>query len=242
MKKKRNNAIWLASSEQIQILLNESFNYKEVIGKLGLRPATSNYRILKIRIKEDNLDLTQFELNLKEFQRGIAKGLSKKKIDLELVLVEHSTYNRASLKKRLVEEGYLEYKCYGDDCGITEWKNKPISLQLEHINGVEDDNRIENLVLLCPNCHSQTDTFAGKKNKGKTFKEVKKCKNCSAELSDYRATYCVPCSRIKSRKVERPSLEQLIKDVKELGYRGTGRKYGVWDNTIRKWIKRYNEI
>ena len=69
----------------------------------------------------------------------------------------------AHLKERLVKEKYLEYKCA--ECGITEWNGKPLSLHLDHINGINNDHRIENLRFLCPNCHSQTNTYAGKNKK-----------------------------------------------------------------------------
>jgi 5-methylcytosine-specific restriction endonuclease McrA len=59
-----------------------------------------------------------------------------------------------------VKENRLEYKCA--NCGIKEWNNLPLSLQLDHINGVNNDHRLENLRFLCPNCHSQTDTYSGK--------------------------------------------------------------------------------
>lgn len=68
-----------------------------------------------------------------------------------------SSYNRTKLKERLFSEGIKECKC--ECCGISEWQGKPISLQLHHING----NRLENLQILCPNCHSQTDNFSSKK-------------------------------------------------------------------------------
>lgn len=74
---------------------------------------------------------------------------------------KHPKYTTAKVKKRLIEEGYLECKCSW--CGITDtWNGKPIVLHLDHINGVNNDHRLENLRLLCPNCHSQTDTYAGK--------------------------------------------------------------------------------
>ena len=57
----------------------------------------------------------------------------------------------------------MEYKCSGKDCcNKGEWLGKPLVLQLDHINGVRDDHRLENLRFLCPNCHSQTDTYGGK--------------------------------------------------------------------------------
>lgn len=83
---------------------------------------------------------------------------------LNEILVEDSEYtNMTRLKSRIISEGLLEYKC--DSCGITEWMGKPIVLQMDHVNGNNRDNRIENLRLLCPNCHSQTETFCGKNRK-----------------------------------------------------------------------------
>jgi Zn finger protein HypA/HybF involved in hydrogenase expression len=67
---------------------------------------------------------------------------------------------RASVRKQILKEGLLNYKC--DSCDITEWNGKSISLELDHINGKRDDHRLENLRFLCPNCHSQTRTFRGK--------------------------------------------------------------------------------
>ena len=91
------------------------------------------------------------------------------KIPLEEILVENSTYqNRSRLKIRLIRNGLLNYEC--EICNIKEWNGKKISLHLDHINGVNNDNRIENLRFLCPNCHSQTDTHGSKKLKKKKRK------------------------------------------------------------------------
>ena len=77
------------------------------------------------------------------------------------ILVENYTYTTIfRLKKQLVKEKLLEYKC--SICSLKEWLNQPISLQLDHINGIRNDHRLENLRFLCPNCHSQSETYAGR--------------------------------------------------------------------------------
>jgi hypothetical protein len=94
------------------------------------------------------------------FLRGKTHAWSPSR-PLSEILVERSSYtNRVQLKKRLVAAGLLAYAC--DGCGIADWRGRPLVLQLDHLNGVNDDHRLENLRLLCPNCHSQTSTFCGK--------------------------------------------------------------------------------
>lgn len=83
----------------------------------------------------------------------------------EDVLKIGSTYARHALKKRILKQKLLNYKCsICENPG--EWQGKKLSLQLDHINGVQNDNRLENLRFICPNCHSQTETYAGKNSKG----------------------------------------------------------------------------
>lgn len=90
------------------------------------------------------------------------KGNNPQKQPIESILIKNSTYlNRTALKKRLIEEKIIPYEC--TICGNKgEWNNYPLTLQLDHINGINNDNRKENLRFLCPNCHSQTTTFSGR--------------------------------------------------------------------------------
>ena len=146
------------SLKELQQLVIESTTIAELMRKLGYTANRGNsFDGLKKYLTENNIDISHF--------KGKSHGSSKtEKYSLEQILVENSTYsNMTRLKERVLKANLLEYKC--SECGISEWNNKHLVLQLDHINGNNRDNRIENLRLLCPNCHSQTETFCGK-NKG----------------------------------------------------------------------------
>jgi 5-methylcytosine-specific restriction endonuclease McrA len=81
-----------------------------------------------------------------------------RRIPMETVLRSRSS--RWCKKAKLLREGHLANRCL--ECGISQWRGKPLGIQIDHINGINSDWRIENLRMLCPNCHSQTDTFAGR--------------------------------------------------------------------------------
>jgi Zn finger protein HypA/HybF involved in hydrogenase expression len=221
----------LEKEDLIDIILNSN-SFKEVVEKVGYNSnGSGGYDMVKMKLKEMGIDIPKYK------KRG--GGLINKKC-LSEILVENSNYkNRTRLKKRLINEGILEYKC--NCCGINEWLGKPISLQLEHKNGINNDNRIQNIELLCPNCHSQTSTYAGKnigKIKDSTLEVpfVKKCPKCDSEIHR-QSKLCKKCFNLKQRKIKRPKLETLLDEVEKNGYSSTGRKYGVSDNTIRNWIR-----
>ena len=127
----------------------------------------------------------------------------------------------------------METKCA--ICGIDIWNGKEISLQLHHIDGDKTNNLIENLQLLCPNCHAQTDSFGGRNKKEyiTTFGgRAEKIKETSDEIA-----------RKKKEKWEssHPRKEELIKTfLEQKSYVKTGKIYNVSDNAIRKWFKHYN--
>ena len=145
--------VYQVSDEQFIQIVQESNSYSDCLRALGLGArGGSSTDILKRRIAELNCSTEHFG---KQLQSVSAK------YSLEEILVENSSYaNISRLKQRLVNEGKMEYKC--QKCGISEWLGNPLTLQLDHINGVNNDHRLTNLRFLCPNCHSQTDTYAGK--------------------------------------------------------------------------------
>lgn len=205
--------------EFLSKIINESRNISEVLDKLGLRKAGGNFKTIKKYIERYDLDTSHFTIS-----EVSIKNLKKTKKPLSEILLKNSTYNRDSLKKRLISEGFLEYECV--ECGLGEtWNKKPISLQLDHINGDPHDNRIENLRFLCPNCHSQTNTFAGKSRQKKNGEKVDK--------------RTLGLDRPNQRKVERPNKTELIKLLENNTYTKVGKIYGVSDNAVRKWAKRY---
>jgi Zn finger protein HypA/HybF involved in hydrogenase expression len=148
----------MKTKEEIEIAVSDSLSYAQTLSKLGLKPMGGNYRILKRKIAE-------YQINTKHFTgMGHLKGKThnwSKKIPLDEILKEGTTYQSFKLKNRLLKEKILENKC--SECGLDdEWRGKKINHHLDHINGINTDNRLENLRLLCPNCHSQTDTYTGK--------------------------------------------------------------------------------
>ena len=207
-------------------IVQESQSFSDAMRKCGYTNLGNNNTIKK-RMEMLKLDNSHFFLR---------KTNRAKKIPLWELLKENSTISQRCLKKRLLEELKWEYKC--KICNQDEfWFGTKLTLELNHINGVNNDNRIENLRFLCPNCHSTTPTWRGRNNHH--IGKQNKCTDCGKNI--YKtSTRCNSCSSTKfnKRKIElRPTLEDITKDLKTMSYVSVGKKYGVSDNCIRKWIK-----
>lgn len=147
------------TDDQFIEAVKSSFSYAEVMKKIGLKPAGSNYDTVKRKISELNLDTSH--MTGAAWNQGERYKPIKEAQPLEEILVERSSYvSTYHLKKRLLKEGVKKYRC--ECCGNTEWMGEPIALELHHVNGIKDDLRIENLQILCPNCHAFTDNYRGK--------------------------------------------------------------------------------
>ena len=135
-----------------------NFSMASVIRALGLKVGGSVYPMLRQHIAELELDTSHW--TGKAWNRG-RKVSTRKPRPLEEILVVGSDFTRThELKLRLFKAGLKERRCEG--CGLSEWRGKEIPLQLDHVNGLRNDNRLENLRILCPNCHAQTETWCAR--------------------------------------------------------------------------------
>lgn len=221
--------------DNLENIVKCSKTYKECLIKLDIINFGSSYNTLKKYIKKYNISVEHFE------NKTISVFNFECKKNLNDILVENSNYSRVSLKERLYKEGLKERKCELCEQG-EEWNGKYMSLILDHINGINNDNRIENLRIVCPNCNATLDTHGGKNIKLKYNNIIKKNEkyfcDCGNEIHK-ESKKCIKCQNILQRKIERPPYEELMDEINKLGYRGTGRKYNVSDSSIRKWVKYY---
>lgn len=167
--KKRWSPIWKMSDDKFINLIKKSKTTTQVLAHFNLKNKGGNNRTVKQRINELKIDTSHFMTRNESSNES--RKMTLKRLKKEWLTI-NSNRNRHHLKNHLLKFNLLEWKCR--DCGnIGEWNGKKIVLQLEHINGISNDNRIENICFLCPNCHSQTNTFAGKKpNKFHEYKKL----------------------------------------------------------------------
>ena len=191
----RISIIWTTPKEQIQSLVDTSSTLTDILRKLGYTNFEGNQRTLKNRLEYEKIDLTALKERgrlekLKQLKKLNETGL---KPDSE-IFIENSTYSRHNLKNKIIENNLIEYKC--NCCGnIGEWNGKQLSLHLEHKNGIGNDNRIDNLCFLCPNCHAQTETYGGKNVKIKRkliLTPLQTCPICGNK-KDRQAEKCREC-------------------------------------------------
>lgn len=144
-------------------LSKEDFIEKS-INSPSLKELSIELNISTSSIKRLQKKLNCYSINLKYQGRGIKRDFTNILNGLEVVENTQKNSITGALKRFLLKEGIKEHKC--EECGLNEWNKKPLSLELDHTDGIRSNNRLENLKLLCPNCHSQTETWRGR-NKNK---------------------------------------------------------------------------
>jgi hypothetical protein len=176
--------------EAVASLLAEGFSQAMIARELGIAKPTVCFHVRKLGIAAAEAPAqrydweavrryydaghsardcrSRFGFGRDAWAAAIARGAIRPRPKLEpldAVLAAGRRRSRAHVKARLLAAGIKERRCEG--CGLTDWLDAPISLELHHVNGDGHDNRVANLRLLCPNCHSQTDTWGGR-NKGRS--------------------------------------------------------------------------
>lgn len=149
--------------------IEKSNGISSLLRNLGLKPTGGSHRAMKNYIREYGI-ITNWDTSNRGWSKGKTietderiKGIAfKRRIPNNIVFSENapSSFGGHKLLKRLLKIGW-QYKC--SICGISEWLGKPLSLDVDHINGISNDNRFENLRIICPNCHRQTETWGNKK-------------------------------------------------------------------------------
>lgn len=266
------------TKEEIQKICSESRGYAEVAEKIGYeRRGGAGSAIVKSYIEENNIDISNF----------LGHGWNKNNFDF-------SRFKKGQQIKEIkkVLLNIRPYMC--EICKCTEWMGSPIPLVVHHIDGDHLNNEFDNLQLLCPNCHAQTDNYCGKNisntpkvteeqfkealEKSSSIKEALKslginysagiwykrareimnkngivqkkksnfcirfCIQCGKKLSNRtKGSLCLSCynkSDLK-RKIQRPTRDELLKDIIDMSFVKIGLKYGVCDKTIVKWCRDY---
>lgn len=241
------NLIKNITKQQLELAIRNTHSLSECTKFLGFSYFAKHSRMAVLR-KIQEFGLVEIKFKKRKFSKEEKEQRSVIADTKELLVLNgQRRVSTSYLRKRLIKDGILHNIC--SMCrSAPEWQNKPLVFHLDHINGNNKDNRIENLRLLCPNCHSQTDTYCGRNAKNsilysagiKTRKEIKVYKDKDGNtIDDGRyATKGIP--RLDIRKVERPSKEELESLLLAgVPFIRIAAKYGVSDNAVRKWCSFY---
>lgn len=140
------------TDEELTIAIQSTGGPYQAAKYLGLHKSKPNAERISKFAQLNNIDVSHWTSTFSNDYRKGNHGF-----------VKDSISTRTTIRRKILRYNLIPYEC--SSCGISTWKDKPLSLQLEHINGINNDHRIENLTFLCPNCHSQTETFCGKNKK-----------------------------------------------------------------------------
>ncbi len=214
--------------DELAIITANSKTLRDILRALGYtNNGGGSWTTLKNRLTHDNIDFSHIILG-RHANRGKSFCLPAA-IPIDQLLVEHCRHSRKALKKAIIRHNLLPYECA--ECGIgPEWNNKPLTLTLDHKNGVNDDNRIENLRFICPNCDTQSKTYGSKNLK-------RRC-SCGEQITrDGKTGKCARCAQINSGKC--PDKETLAKIIWEKPQSIIAAEYGVSDKAVHKWCKKF---
>lgn len=149
------------SIDQLKTAVKLAECWTDVCRSLNITVCTFNFKRIQKLCFENKISFNHFNI-----KRAMRRG--KKEWMVDDVYTINSKFARCSLRRRVIKDNFIDYKCskcFNDGT----WYNEKLTLEIEHINGINDDNRKENLTWLCPNCHSQTSTFRNSSNRKRVY-------------------------------------------------------------------------
>ena len=218
------------TEQELREIVENSFSMNEVIDKLGYATHSGgSHNTVKKRIELYNIDISHF---------GSIKGIKRTE---ENVFIENSTASQATLRRWYKKGEYTPYIC--SICGQEPvWQGKELTLILDHINGINKDDRLENLRWVCPNCNQQLDTTGSKNPNRKIIAKKYYCQDCGIEINK-GAIRCIACYN-KYRTVPLENMPVTREELKELirtkPFTQIGKQFQVSDNAIRKWCDKFS--
>jgi hypothetical protein len=233
------------SEADLRAAIAQATSWAGTLRFLGYGAKGANYRTVQRWASRWGIGADHFDPS-----DGRRRASKARATPLEEALVQNSTYSRGKLKERLLDAGLKQRRC--EICGQDEWWNgRRMSLVLDHINGVANDHRLENLRIVCANCAATFNTHCGR-----NLPRERICPGCSRPFAprDIRHRYCsrqcwgaINSARLlgvpqpSHRKAQRPPYEQLLAEIAATSYSAVGRTYGVSGNAVRKWVRWYQE-
>lgn len=221
------NKIYSLTDEQFVEIIKNSTNISEVLFKLGytIKGNSWGFSQVRRRMEDLNIDFSYFK-----GKSAMVENNKSKQLTDDQLFVKNCKHARNQLRKRIIKNNLLPYKC--EICGISKWNDKTLSLELDHINGINNDNRLENLRFLCPNCHSQTTTYGSRnqqKNESK-YEITEDLRKLVEETYDKEKNVKTVSSLLGIRR------SVVTQIVNESGQKHSNQKY------IIRYDKDYNEI
>ena len=227
------NRIYKLSDDAFTDLVKSSLNISEVLFKLGYTTVGNSWGYSQVKQRMTDLNLSGKDFRGKS---AIVEMTNNSKVDKDKLFCENSKHARNILRKTIIRENLLPYKCA--ICGISKWQGKTLSLELDHINGINNDNRLENLRFLCPNCHSQTDTY-GCRNQKITESKY----DITPELRDLVISKYLELKNQKKvsevLNVKRTVVKQIISDA---GLGKSNQKYVIQYDSEMNELRRFGSI
>lgn len=216
------------SDEEFANIVATSSSLKEITTRCGYsNNSGASNKIIKERLAKQGLTFAP-----KKIERVYREDKD--------IFIEDSPVDQSTLRRRYFQGKFSPYECA--ICKLPPvWQGKELALTLDHINGHNHDDRLENLRWICPNCDRQLNTFAGRniiREENKNY-----CIDCGAEIlqSSTRCTICANKIRgLNCRVADRPEREELKSLIRSISFLEIGRRFGVTDNAVRKWCDTYN--